>query len=88
MTHALINVFSQLAIGGNQYVSYVSKIVIIVMAIVISSRGQKQKRDWCVVYEKIQNPWIYQTQYLSQPMVEFDNSTYSSCTGTEKDCKV
>ena len=45
MTHALINVFSQLAIGGNQYVSYISKIVIIVMAIVISSRGQKQKRD-------------------------------------------
>ena len=43
MTHALINVFSQLAIGGNQYKLYVSKIVIIVMAIVISSRGQNKK---------------------------------------------
>lgn len=43
MTHALINVFSQLAIGGNQYVSYVSKIVIIVMAVVISSGGQNKK---------------------------------------------
>lgn len=43
MTHALINVFSQLAIGGNQYVSYVSKIVIIVMAVVISSRGQNKE---------------------------------------------
>ena len=31
---------------------------------------------------------IYQTQYLSQPMVEFDNSTYSSCTRADKDCKV
>ena len=43
MTHALINVFSQLAIGGNQYVSYVSKIVIIVMAVVISSGGQNKE---------------------------------------------
>ena len=47
MTHALINVFSQLAIDGNQYVSYVSKIVIIVMAIVISSRGKNKKRLMC-----------------------------------------
>ena len=43
MTHALINVFLQLAIGGNQYVSYVSKIIIIVMAVVISSGGQNKK---------------------------------------------
>ena len=26
--------------------------------------------------------------YLSQPMVEFDDSTYSSCTTTDKNCKV
>lgn len=31
---------------------------------------------------------IYQIQYLSQPMVEFDNSTYSLCTKTDKNCKV
>lgn len=47
MTHALINVFSQLAIDGNQYVSYVSKIVIIVMAVVISGRGQNKKGLMC-----------------------------------------
>lgn len=43
MPHALINVFSQLATGRNQYVSYVSKIIIIVMAVVISSGGQNKK---------------------------------------------
>ena len=43
MPHVLINVFSQLATGGNQYVSYVSKIIIIVMAVVISSGGQNKK---------------------------------------------
>ena len=42
MTHALINVFSQLAVGGNPYISYICKIIIIVMAIVISSREQKK----------------------------------------------
>ena len=41
MTHSLINVFSQLAMGGNQYVSYVCKIVIIVIAVVLSIREQE-----------------------------------------------
>ncbi|MGN1223696.1 MAG: hypothetical protein ACI4TG_01175, partial [Ruminococcus sp.] len=44
MTHSLINVFSQLAIEGNQYVSYVCKIIIIVMAVVLSIRGQNKKK--------------------------------------------
>ena len=43
MTHSLINVFSQLVIGGNQYVSYVCKIIIIVMAVVLSIR---EKNDF------------------------------------------
>lgn len=43
MTHSLINVFSQLAMGGNQYVSYVCKIIIIVMAVILSCREQKRK---------------------------------------------
>lgn len=43
MTHSLINVFSQLAIGGNQYVAYVCKIIIIVMAIVLSTSEQNKK---------------------------------------------
>lgn len=45
MTHSLINVFSQLTIGGNQYVSYVCKIIIIVMAVALSSREQNKKRN-------------------------------------------
>ncbi len=48
MTHSLINVFSQLAIGGNQYVSYVCKIIIIVIAVALSSREQNKKRNGCV----------------------------------------
>ena len=43
MTHSLINVFSQLAIGGNQYVAYVCKIIIIVIAIVLSTSEQNKK---------------------------------------------
>ena len=35
VTHSLINVFSQIAIGGNQYVSYFSKIIIIALAITL-----------------------------------------------------
>lgn len=42
MTHALINVFSQLAVGGNQYVSYVCKIIVIVVAIVLSTQKQNK----------------------------------------------
>ena len=48
MTHALINVFSQLAIGGNQYVSYVCKIIIIVLAVALSNREQNKKRNGCI----------------------------------------
>lgn len=43
MTHSLINVFSQLATGGNQYVSYVCKIIIFVMAVVLSIREHSKK---------------------------------------------
>ena len=31
---------------------------------------------------------FFQTQYLSQPKVEFGDSTYSSCIRTDKNCKV
>ena len=43
MTHSLINVFSQLATGGNLYVSYICKIMIIVIAVVFSIREQSKK---------------------------------------------
>ena len=39
MTHALINVFSQLAEGGNAYVSYGCRVLIIVIAIVLVKRN-------------------------------------------------
>ncbi|MBQ6589429.1 MAG: CPBP family intramembrane metalloprotease [Butyrivibrio sp.] len=39
MTHALINVFSQLAVGGNAYVSYGCRVLIIVIAIVLVKRN-------------------------------------------------
>lgn len=42
MTHSLINVFSQLVIGGNQYVLCICRIVIIVIAVVLS----RQKREY------------------------------------------
>jgi membrane protease YdiL (CAAX protease family) len=40
MTHSLINVLSQLATGGNNYVSYACKIIIIVTAVVLSINEQ------------------------------------------------
>lgn len=43
MTHSLINVFSQLSVGGNQNVSYACKIIIIVMATVLSIRERNKK---------------------------------------------
>ena len=43
MTHSLINVFSQLAMGGNQHVSYICKIIIIIMAVALSIREQNKK---------------------------------------------
>ncbi len=42
MTHALINVFSQLAIGGNQYVLLACRIVIVVMAVVVSTKERRK----------------------------------------------
>lgn len=41
MMHSLINVFSQLAVGGKLYVSYVCKIVIILVAIGFVIREEK-----------------------------------------------
>lgn len=35
MTHALINVISQLAVGGNAYVSYACRVFIFVIAIIL-----------------------------------------------------
>ena len=43
MTHSLINVFSQLAVGGDQNITYACKIIIIVMATVLSIREQNKK---------------------------------------------
>lgn len=40
MTHALINVFMQLAAGGNQYVSYVCKIIIVILAVAVSGKRE------------------------------------------------
>lgn len=42
VAHSLINVLSQLAIGGNQYVSYACKIIIIAIAIFFSIREQNK----------------------------------------------
>ena len=43
MTHALINVLSQTTTGGNQYISYVCKIMIVVMAVVLSGRKTRMR---------------------------------------------
>lgn len=43
MTHSLINVFSQLAVGGNQNISYTCKIIIIVIATGLSIRERNKK---------------------------------------------
>ncbi len=40
--HSLINVLSQLAIGGNHYVSYICKVIIIVTAVVFSIKEQNK----------------------------------------------
>lgn len=42
MTHSVINVFSQLAVGGNQNISYACRIIIIVTATVLSIREQNK----------------------------------------------
>lgn len=41
MTHSLINVFSQLAIGGNQYVLLICRIIIIVIAVILSNQERQ-----------------------------------------------
>ena len=43
------NVFSQLAVGGNQNITYACKIIIIVMATVLSIRGQKKATNVSVL---------------------------------------
>ena len=43
MTHSLINAFSQLAVGGNQNISYACKVIIIVIATVLSIRELNKK---------------------------------------------
>ena len=41
MTHALFNVFSQITTGGSSYVSYLCKIIIILIAVVLSTKKQE-----------------------------------------------
>lgn len=41
MTHSLINVFSQLAVGGNTFVSYACKVIIIMVAVSLVIREEK-----------------------------------------------
>lgn len=44
MTHSLINVFSQIVIGGNQCVLFICRVIIIVIAVVLSNQeGSKGK---------------------------------------------
>lgn len=45
MTHALINMFSQIASGGNFYISVICKGIIIVMAIVVSHKENNTNED-------------------------------------------
>ena len=39
VTHSLINVCSQIFEGGNTYVSYLCKVVVIVLAIILSNKA-------------------------------------------------
>ena len=43
MTHSLINVLSQLAVGGNENIAYSSKVIIIVVAILLALRAHNNK---------------------------------------------
>jgi len=52
MTHSLINVFSQLAIGGNPYIAYVCKIIIIITAVTLSIRNKNINRNTQSVTQK------------------------------------
>lgn len=42
MTHSLINVFSQITTGGNQYVLFVCRIIIIVIAVALSNHKRRK----------------------------------------------
>lgn len=42
MAHSLINVFSQLAVGGNQYVLLICRIIIIFIAVILSSQERRK----------------------------------------------
>ena len=43
MTHSLINVLSQLAVGGNENISYACKVIIILVAILLALRAHNNK---------------------------------------------
>ncbi len=43
MTHALINTLSQLSIGGDAFVTFVCRVIIILIAIIICMKGRKRK---------------------------------------------
>ena len=45
MTHSLINVCSQIFEGGNIYVSYLYKVVVIVLAIILSNKTLKREKN-------------------------------------------
>ncbi len=45
MTHALINMLSQIASGGNLYISLISKAIIILVAIVVSYKAKSADRE-------------------------------------------
>ena len=44
MTHSLINVFSQLATGGNPYVLLICRMVIIVIAVILSNQERRSEK--------------------------------------------
>ncbi|WP_326513651.1 CPBP family intramembrane glutamic endopeptidase [Clostridium intestinale] len=44
MTHALINMFTQIAIGGNEYLSIICKIIVIIIAITIHRKHKMSKK--------------------------------------------
>ena len=51
MTHSLINVFSQLAVGGNPHVLNICRIIIIILAVVLSEKVQmKQEPNKTVIH--------------------------------------
>ena len=44
MTHALINTFSQISIGGNTYVLFACRVIVILISIVICEKEKKVER--------------------------------------------